>query len=168
MKQDNIDLSRLLDLIERYYDCSLSDDEERRLRRTVAETTLSHPAIDEVRALMGFRLPATAAKGENARRTKRFPLRPAISIAAAVALLITLGVNFIRPASVADDIEATCIAYVNGACITDEDDIIRLIADDMREFDDSSDEAAESFRSELDDFATIVDSYESEIIFPEI
>lgn len=182
MKQDNIDLSRLLDLIERYYDCSLSDEEERSLRHTVATTTLSHPAIDEARALMGFRRPAATAQtagvtdakatpeASATRKSSRhaFSFRSAISIAAAAAVLITLAVNFLRPSEGIGDYGQTCIAYVNGTRITDEDDVIRLIAEDMSEFDDGSQEAAESFRDELDDVADIIDNYESEIIFPEI
>ena len=181
MKQDNKDLSRLLDLIERYYDCSLSDEEERSLRRTVATTTLSHPAIDEARAIMGFRRPAATAQGTGVIPAKvtgetssqkssvhGFSFRSAISIAAAAAVLITLAVNILRPSEGIGDYDRTCIAYVNGTRITDEDDVIRLIAEDMSEFDDGSQEAAESFRDELDDVAEIIDNYESEIIFPEI
>lgn len=165
-KQDNIALSRLLEEIERYYDCSLSDTEERALRRTIASTTLSHPAIDEARAMMGFLRPEAAAA--QTKRGRRITLRAAMSVAAAVAVLFTLAVGYLRHSSAYGD-ESTCIAYVNGGVlITDEEDIIRLIAADMREFGDGTAEAVESFHGEFDDIAPLIEHYESEIDFPEI
>ena len=105
MKQHEITLPELLELIERFYDCSLSDEEERQLRLTISSTTYSHPSIDEAKALMGFRRPdaSTRTTAIPTRQTDRHSNRPNIritlSIAAALALLLTLGINPCRPTS---------------------------------------------------------------------
>ena len=67
---ERIDLPTLLALLERYYECSLSDEDEHRLRGIIATTRLRHPAIDEARAVMGFRRARRATKGNFAARWK--------------------------------------------------------------------------------------------------
>ena len=70
---ERIDLPTLLALLERYYECSLSDEDEHRLRGIIATTRLRHPAIDEARAVMGFRRARRATKGN-------FAARPCLSL----------------------------------------------------------------------------------------
>lgn len=156
MKQHNPSLPELLDLIERFFDCSLSDAEELQLRHAIAMTSLSHPAIDEARAVMGLRMPC--------QRRQRQPrnLRPALGIAAAVTVLLTLGVYhlFVSPATV-DFGESKCIAYANCRCITDEEDVINLLREDLREFDNALEASDRSFDDELSDIASIIQTYES-------
>lgn len=151
MKQYNTKLPQLLEMIERYFDCALSDAEELQLRHIIAATELSHPAIDEARAVMGIRRPA--------RRRLR-DIRPALSIAAAVAVLLTIGVYLYVSPSVGRMEESKCIAYTNGRCITDEDDVINLLREDLREFDDAVEASDRSFADELGDIAPIIESYE--------
>lgn len=172
MKQQQPTLPQLLDLIGRFFDCSLSDTEELQLRRTIAETSYSHPAIDEARAVMGVR-PASrirAAESNNPRksvtpavRNRRTSLRPALSIAAAMALVFTLGIYLLTSPSAGSINESRCIAYANGHCITDEDDIIRLLQEDLREFDRTVEASDRSFTDDLGDIAPIIETYESPV-----
>lgn len=153
MKQHNPSLPELLDLIERYFDCTLSDAEELQLRHIIATTGLSHPSIDEARAIMGIRRPVS-------RRHRNF--RPALSIAAAVAVLLTIGIYlFVSPSAGLGDNK--CIAYANGQRITDEEEVINLLREDLREFDDAVEASDRSFADELGDIAPIIESYESPI-----
>lgn len=156
MKQHNPSLPELLDLIERFFDCSLSDAEELQLRHTIAKTSLSHPAIDEARAVMGVRTPV-----QHRQRQPR-NLRPALGIAAAVTVLLTLGAYhlFVSPAP-ANFGESKCIAYANCRCITDEEDVINLLREDLREFDNALEASDRSFDDELNDIASIIQTYES-------
>lgn len=108
----------MLVAIELYFDCRLSDEEERRLRRAIAVTRVSHPAIDEARAVMGLRKPAERVI------VSRKVLRQ-ISIAASVALLIAGGIGISRYFS-ESSLENKSIAYVNGVKVTDEDEVMRL------------------------------------------
>lgn len=152
MKQYNPKLPQLLEMIERYFDCALSDAEELQLRHIIAATELSHPSIDEARAVMGIRRPA--------RRRLR-DLRPFLSIAAAVAFVLTLGIYVLVSPSSGSIGKNQCIAYTNGRCITDEDDVINLLREDLREFDDAVEASDRSFADELGDIAPIIESYES-------
>lgn len=111
-------LEAMLVAIELYFDCRLSDEEERRLRRAIAVTRVSHPAIDEARAVMGLRKPAERVI------VSRKVLRK-ISIAASVALLIAGGIGISRYFS-ESSLENKSIAYVNGVKVTDEDEVMRL------------------------------------------
>lgn len=178
MKQHNPTLWELLDLIERFFDCSLSDSEESQLRREIAETPYSHPSIDEARAIMGIRPAAKTGIGHKVNETAdqatsagkdRRDIRMPLSIAAAIALLLTLGINLISdtPASTRLD-ENKCIAYANGRCITDEDDVIRLLTDDLREFDSAVEASDRSFSDELTDIAPIIETYESPADFSDM
>lgn len=161
MRQQNIPLPRLLDLIERYFDCSLSDSEENELREILATSTLSHPSIDEARALMGFRhtvadpviLPAKP------HVKKRFDFRPIIGIAAAVAIIILIGLHLHTSPSGSDN--SVCIAYVNGQRITDEADIMKLLSEDMLAFEKAAEESQRDFEEELNAFAPALDEFET-------
>ncbi len=158
---DKTDITTLLSLIERYYDCSLSDEEERRLRNLIARTRLRHPAIDEARAVMGFRRARRSASGNRAPRWKVYG-----GIAAGVAMLVVAGLAALdshRP----DSADFGCIAYANGTTITDEDVILGIITDDIREFNDGVAADNESMLDDLDDIAPIIDLYESES-FPKL
>lgn len=156
MKQHTPTLPELLDLIERFFDCSLSDTEELQLRHAIAKTSFSSPAIDEARAVMGLRIPARR------RQRQHRNLRPAMGIAAAVAVLLTIGVYhlFVSPATV-DFGESKCIAYANCRCFTDEEDVINLLREDLREFDNALEASDRSFEDELCDIASIIQTYES-------
>lgn len=180
MKQHNPTLPELLDLIERYFDCSLSDPEEEQLRSIIARTTLSHPAIDEARALMGFRLPSSAASkasGQSnvlpadslpARSRKRLSLRAAISIAAAIAVIFAIGLHLSLNAPLRGAAQTQCIAYANGERITDEADVIRLLTEDLREFNDGVEEADRNLNDELNIIAPVIEDYESPMPMLEI
>lgn len=179
MKQHNPTLPELLDLIERYFDCSLSDPEEEQLRSIIARTTLSHPAIDEARALMGFRLPSAASKASGqsnilpadslpARSRKRLSLRAAISIAAAIAVIFAIGLHLSINAPLRGAAQTQCIAYANGERITDEADVIRLLTEDLREFNDGVEEADRNLNDELNIIAPVIEDYESPMPMLEI
>ncbi len=167
MNHSSTDLTRLLDLIERYFDCALTDEEETNLRKLIATTDISHPAVDEARALMGFRRPIPQRASAPAPRRRYAGLRAGLSIAASAAILLSLALYVLLPTST-PQADFKCIAYANGCEITDEDDVLRLIADDIREFNDGAGEAGESFRDELGDIAPIIDNFESNPILPEL
>lgn len=166
MNRNPLTLPELLYRIDRYFDCTLSDEEERELRSAIANTPFSHPAIDEARALMGFRrLPETA---KNRHRNSGGTFRTVISIAAALALIITIGIHLYNSPSLSPTVtdDGTCIAYVNGCCITDEADVVKLMIADLREFESGADDIQASIGDELSDLAKLIQSYETD--FPDL
>lgn len=165
LRDNNISLNELLDLIEQYFDCTLSDDEENRLRDIVAHTRLSHPAIDEARALMGFRQPTAGNVKKVVTTPRKVDWYSLSGIAAAVALvIIVVGIMlFVGIEAPIHDGGNQCIAYVNGEHITNEEDVIRLLTDDLREFNDAVEESNNSLLNDLGDIAPVIDDR-----FPEI
>ena len=153
---DRIDLPTLLALLERYYECSLSEEDEHRLRGIIATTPLRHPAIDEARAVMGFRRTHRVAKGSFAAGLKVYG-----AVAAGLAMLVAVGIT-VQDSYRQCDPGLSCIAYVNGSEVTDEDVILRIISEDIREFNDGVAADNESMLDDLDDIVPIIDFYESE------
>lgn len=151
-------MRKLLPLIERYFDCDLSDKEERELRVAIAATTLVHPAIDEARAVMGVRR-VTSKRHRSGVRT-----RAIVSAAASLLLVFALGYSLLRFTPGRSDDVSRCIAYAHGEKITDEDEILRLIATDLREASTGTGDEVRSFEEELGDVAPIIDSFETIII----
>lgn len=160
-RDNNISLQELLDLIEQYFDCALSDTDERRLRNIVAHTPLSHPAIDEARALMGFRHNSTTVKTAAPQRWQAIS-----SVAVAAFAIITIGA-IIFVGNKWNSNENRCFAYVNGIQITNEEDVIRQLTANLREFNEAVEMSNNQLLNDLGDIAPIIDNYDSSQI-PEI
>ena len=147
-------LARLLDEIEQYFDCKLSDAQEAELRREVAFTKLKHPAIDEARALMGFR-----------RQRRRRPVARYAAAAASAAALITVAVFMAKP-SVGTD--STCIAYAGGTRVTDEAAVERILSENMSDFSENLETADDLLLQGWEDAATVISDYQKDFDFSEI
>lgn len=119
-------------MIEQYFDCKLSDDDERRLRCELASTSFSSETIDEARFTMGFLsmgMARTQARREPAPRWHKSWMRVAAA-AAAVALVVSAGLYVTRMATTPPD---ACYAWVNGHKVSDDKVVMRMI---QRNFDD--------------------------------
>lgn len=156
MTNTDMTIEQLLEMIDQYFDCTLSDEQEKALRREIAMTPFRHPAIDEARAVMGIRQINAVHRGNKRSITRK--IIPGLSIAASVAMIITLGVLFLRPATTDT---STCVAYVNGQKVTDEDIVLALMAQNTTEFHEGADRAQQSIIDELEFIAPVVDQYES-------
>lgn len=161
MNDNNLTLQQLLKAIELYFDCSLTDEQEMGLRHEIAMTPYSHPAIDEAKAVMGIR--ATSAKkdkkSEQAKNKFTQKILPSLSIAASIALIITLGVIFAIPQTP----EHTCVAYVNGKKVTDEDAVIALMSQNIDELHDGANEVRQTLVDDLKIIAPAVDKYDTNL-----
>lgn len=147
-------LARLLDEIEQYFDCKLSDAQEAELRREVAFTKLKHPAIDEARALMGIR-----------RQRRRRPVARYAVAAASAAALITVAVFMAKPSV---GVDSTCIAYAGGARVTDEAAVERILSENMSDFSENLETADDLLRQGWEDAATVISDYQNDFDFSEI
>jgi len=112
-------LAALLVAIEAYFDCRLSDEEEKRLRLAIARTRVAHPVINEAKAVMGL--------GKMEVRKKPRRLWTPVNIAASIALLIAGGWG-VSSRYFSQLVEGQTVAYVNGVKVTDEDEVMRLFA----------------------------------------
>ncbi|MDE6028134.1 MAG: hypothetical protein K2G23_08690 [Muribaculaceae bacterium] len=161
-QRHNIDKERLLKRIDDYFECRLSDEEEHLLLRDLAATPLSDPAIDEVKALMGFRTIQKSKSANHPIPNKRSPVFRRISVAAAsVAILFSIGVYVKYIGS--HDKEGKCFAYVNGQKITDEKEVEKLLLQNLSEFGDSMNDAQEGLFDEIDELAPVAELFDSQL-----
>lgn len=159
MKKSNIQaspgesLAALLVAIEAYFDCRLSDEEEKQLRRTIARTRMVHPAIDEAKAVMGL-----GRRSVVKRRSLRLPA--SVNIAASVALLVAgawgISKYFSQPVA-----EEMMVAYVNGKAVTDEDEVMRLFAANLDIMRQGVDDVNERMDEMLDIIEPAIEGYNS-------
>ena len=163
MKTNDIPLPQLLTLIKKYFDCSLTDAEEACLRIMVATTCYSHPAIDEAKAVMGLR---HIAKAGSRKHNARISWVAVTGVAAAVAVAVSLATHFMLPSGL-HSVDSTCIAYIDGKRVTDEDAVIRQLQSDMREFGDCALEIRQAVRDEIEEAIPVIDLYESQPLLTE-
>ncbi|MBD5190214.1 MAG: hypothetical protein HDS95_08060 [Bacteroidales bacterium] len=164
-KNNKIPSKELLEAIDRYFDCALSDNEERELRRILAITDSDNPSVLEAKALMGFATinsgnhPA-AAKGLSSPRFLMTPnskrkLLKTTGVAAAIALIVSLGMMVINKAGSNQINNSECIAYVNGQRITDEETVMSLLVENISELDRGAEEAQNLFIEDLNELLPI-------------
>ena len=122
------------ELIEGYFEGSLSQDEETALKVFLASEEDQGPEYDEVRAVMGYFAAGRAVifgntKAITSRRSLRLReivWRRIAAIAASLAIIITLGVSLYNKTNV-------CVSYVSRQKITDKEvvmnDVDNILAD---------------------------------------
>lgn len=133
------DMNHINRLIDGYFDATLSEAEERELRRLLADARLQSPEVDQVRAVMGFY--AVESKTQPRRRRLRFPkVAAAAGAAAAVAVAVCLGTKA----------EASqCVAYVGDAKITDSRQVMAMMQNELAEMGRASESVRADVASEL-------------------
>ncbi len=123
--ENGLDIRELERLVEAYYACGLSREDEDCLRRVLVATGLRSEAIDRCRLAMGHDASAHVSKKH---RRLRF-----LSVAASVAVAIGIGVTVLATwhrSSMGDRMEA--VVYINGTRVTD-DAYARAIAEKERQ-----------------------------------
>ena len=116
-------MERIDEMIERYFEATLTEEEETALKAFLASPVGQAPEYDEVRAVMGYF--ATGRRfgsfGKLRNRTRRL-----IAVAASLAILVTLGVNLYNKSNI-------CVSIVDGKRVTDKEvvmnDVDNILAD---------------------------------------
>lgn len=160
MKRNDEPLERLLRMIDSYFECSLSDGDETRLRAIIATTSHRHPAIDEARALMGFRQ-ATTTVADACSRPAHTYFRAAIGVAAALTVIVGVTVSMIRHSTPKISNGTTCVAYTGGHIVTDEAAVLDRLRADMGDFGECADEIMSSANAEIGEIFDEIDRIES-------
>ncbi len=168
MKPDkNIGLTdpELLELIERYFDCSLSDEEERMLRLVVADSDSRNPAIAEAKAIMGFGTIKShrpdsitgegPAAGDAHTTWNRIEWRRILNIAAAV-MVLCLGAFFLNRVLTGHSGGDRCMAYLNGEKVTDEDRVMEVLIENISDLDEGAEEAEQLMLDDIEDLFHMV------------
>lgn len=164
----------LLKEIDKYFDCLLSDEEEGRLRDELSVTNFVHPKIDEAKAVMGFstlrsHYPSSQSSLTtewNSGKRKKPLLRVFQGVAAAVVLAVC-GVG-LSQMSGTDDSGYECMAFVNGRFITDDDEVMKILFDNIGEFNKDLAQAEENLDKDMEEFYPLAERLTSDFYLEEI
>ena len=122
-------MNKVDELIEGYFEGTLSQDEENALKVFLASEDGQGPEYDEVRAVMGFFAAGKAVNRSLSLSKGRWfckPINRIAAIAAGLAIIITLGVSLYNRNNV-------CVSFVGGQKITDKEvvmnDVDNILAD---------------------------------------
>ena len=143
MKSNKTDIKRLNQLIDRYFDATATEAEERELRLTLATTPLSSEKIDEARAVMGY-FAAGRRDGATRRRRKSQWLRAAAAVAAAAVCGGAL-LTFISDGHTPNQ----CVAYIGETEITDSHAVLAMMRSDLAEIGEASQSVQTDVASKL-------------------
>lgn len=122
-------MKQINEYIDRYFEGTLSEAEELRLKAFLASPEGQAPEYDEVRAVMGYFAVGKSLSRDDVKEysSVRRTVWSRIAVAAACAVIfIALGVNFYNK-------ENICVLYVGGQKVTDKEvvmnDVDNILAD---------------------------------------
>ena len=123
-------MRQINEYIDRYFEGTLSEAEELRLRAFLASPEGQAPEYDEVRAVMGYfavgKSLSRKKTNEYSRKRSRRAVWLRVAAAACAGIFITLGVSVYNTDNV-------CVAYVGGQKVTDREvvmnDVDCILAD---------------------------------------
>lgn len=139
-------------MIGLYFDARLSAAEERELRKELLRHPEGDPVVDEALAVMGYA--ASAAPPVAARRN----MLRRIGVAAAVVAFLAVGAGILA-GSIPGREAGECVAYVHGVRVDNEDEVMRLVREQLGEMGRASEEFS---REVADDFGDISEIFKSE------
>ncbi|MBO5456265.1 MAG: hypothetical protein J6A20_07095 [Muribaculaceae bacterium] len=106
--EKNMTLEQIEELVNAYFDCRLSRNEEAELCRLLASSPLHSPDIDSCRLEMGIE----AAMRKPRRSHARIPFRHILSIAASIALVIGICATIMFRST--EEMSSSTIVYIAG------------------------------------------------------
>lgn len=139
MKSTESDIKRIHYLVDRYFDATATDAEERELRRALTVTKCRSEKINEARAVMGY-----FAIGHTAPR-RRLGIMPRVAAAAVAAVVCGAAATLAFRQTNAD----RCVAYVGHTEITDSHRILAMMHSDLAMMGKASQSLQTDVASEL-------------------
>lgn len=129
-------MERIDEMIERYFEATLSEEEETALKAFLVSPEGQAPEYDEVRAVMGYfatgrrlgsaHLPSRSLNAHSRSLSRSKGISRIIAVAAGLAILLTLGVNIYNKQNI-------CVSFVDGKKVTDKEvvmnDVDNILAD---------------------------------------
>ena len=106
------------ELVERWFEAETTEAEEKELKLFLART--EDPAFDEARAALGFLRAASSTTASSVAAKGFRRMIPALAVAASVAVAFVLG-RVSAPVEVVPVANGTCVSYVHGVEVADED-----------------------------------------------
>lgn len=137
-------------LIKLYFDGATTLEQDRELRRLLAEPWASGADADEARAVMSF------ACMTPRRKTPRTPLMhhvaASLSAAASVAVAAVIGWSLLAERGQ----QPECIAYVDGREITDTETVMEIIDSDLDALGKASSDMSDDITDDLSSISNAI------------
>ena len=118
---------RWLQLIERYFDASITDAEEQQLKQFLASPYSNSPQYDEIKAVMGF---LSIGKRYNSPPKKQQTTRTNSVLKWSVAAAVAIGI--FGTATIQLNNNDICVAYIDGKKYTEEAIVLAQMQNTMQ------------------------------------
>ena len=145
---NNQDIELLLYDIERWFDCKMTEDEEKQFKIALASTSLNHPAIEEAKAVLGFNTIKSVKKSR--KPDSAFALHSMWKVKLTAAALIIAVLSIVIKLTLTTETPDECFAFVNGQCLTNEEDVMRLMMENIADLNEGVNEAQQEIAEELE------------------
>lgn len=153
-QEKNMTQAELEALVEKYFDCETTEEEEVELKRALSKCRFYSPIIEEALVAMGFYAIGRKLEAEKSSgKTVSFVLR-VVSVAAMLALIITFSVNFMNDEQY--KAEGFCVAYVNGLKVDDSDEVLALMKNNLNDVNLATEMESNSMESQLSEIRSIM------------
>ncbi len=146
-----LDADELEELIECYFNCSLSEDDEMSLRKIISATRIDTPAVREAKAVMGFASAARRADMPASTSRSRKPnIKTRLRYIAAVAAILLAGTGlYLSQLSSDRQGQEECVAYVNGQRIDNKEAIMQMMKVDLLTMQTGADNVIDKIDSDF-------------------
>lgn len=156
-------------LIDAYFDCTLSEQEEQWLKRMLATTDEDTADVREAKAVLGvFAMERKLSQGTPIRNSAltspsaSFPgfailhhrkriVRYAVAAVAVFAIIIG-GMKYVEYKE-----DNTCVMYVNGEKISNENIVLAQMMGQMDDIGEAADHNDQTMLNQLDDIASVLE-----------
>lgn len=148
---------RWLQLIESYFDATITDAEEQQLRQFLVSPLAEDPQYNEVKAVMGF---LSTGKRYNSQ-PKRTPIRKINSaLKWSTAAAIAVGIFGTAALHFGNSNNDICVAYIDGKKYTEEAIVLAQMQNTMQRMSNGIEE--HSLEHQLGDIFRTMSNYENE------
>lgn len=145
-----------LQLIERYFEATITDDEEQQLKQFLASPHSNSPQYDEIKAVMGF---LSIGKRYNNQPKKRHTIGINRVLRWSVAAAVAIGIIGTAAIQLNNDNDI-CIAYINGKKYTDEAIVLAQMQSTMQQINKGIEE--HSLEHQLGNMFRTMSNYDNE------
>lgn len=156
-------------LIDAYFDCTLSEQEEQRLKRMLATTDEDTADVREAKAVLGvFAMERKLSQGTQIRNSAlaspsvvfpRFAIphhrKRIVRYAAAAVAVFAIVIGGVKYVEYKED--NTCVMYVNGEKISNEKTVLAQMKGQMDDISEAADNTDHTMSSQLDDIASVLE-----------
>lgn len=142
-------LPELEEMIEAYFDCTLTELQEQRLKQELATTSLTSPAISEARAVMGLTSTAMEAHRRSMVRHSRHHW---LAVAASIAIVAVSGLGLMVHQQQAN----SCVAWVGGQQVTDDAQVMNLLHADLKQVGTAAQGVDQNIEQQLGDLGAAI------------